>query len=80
MNQRTPLTDFEKSIAAKLCSASFPPGTASKRFVRNLGDGYINIKELSDKGADIHGVRRQSFPPTIRTHNRGDGMGQALAQ
>lgn len=45
---RTPLSAVEKSIAAKVATANFPPGTASKRFARNLGNGYV--KDLSDKG------------------------------
>jgi hypothetical protein len=44
----TPLSDLEKGLAAKVAGASFPPGTASKRFARNLEGGYI--RELSDKG------------------------------
>lgn len=59
---RTPLTDLEKSIAKKLVGARFPPYSASKRFARDLGDGYI--KELSDKGRAfmayvVHRFRRQ---------------------
>ena len=46
--KRTPLTELEKGIVSKLACASFPPGTASKRFARNLADGYV--KDLSDKG------------------------------
>lgn len=59
---RTPLSDLEKSIAVKVAGASFPPATASKRFARNLGDGYV--KELSSKGRRFlafvaHRFRRQ---------------------
>ena len=59
---RTPLTELEQSIARKLITASFPPYSASKRFARNLADGYI--KELSDKGRAfmayvVHRFRRQ---------------------
>jgi len=62
VTQRTPLSEIEKSIAAKVASASFPPGTASKRFARNIGDGYVN--ELSSKGRRFlafvaHRFRRQ---------------------
>ena len=38
---RTPLNDLEKGLAAKVSGASFPPGTASKRFARDLGSGCI---------------------------------------
>lgn len=60
--KRAPLTELEKSIAAKLCSARFPPYSASKRFARDLGDGHI--KELSDRGRKfmayvVHRFRRQ---------------------
>jgi hypothetical protein len=59
---KTPLTDMEKSIVAKVTTASFPPATASKRFARDLESGYI--KELSDKGRKFlafvaHRFRRQ---------------------
>lgn len=59
---RTPLSPLEISIAAKIGSATFPPATASKRFARNLRDGYI--KELSEKGRAFmayvaHRFRRQ---------------------
>jgi hypothetical protein len=45
---RTPLTDIESAIVAKLVTARFPPYSASKRFARDLGAGYV--KELSPKG------------------------------
>lgn len=48
MKGRTPLTELEKGIAAKLARASFPPATASKRFARDLAAGYV--RELSDRG------------------------------
>ena len=48
MSDKTPLTELEKGIVLKLACASIPPGTASKRFARNLADGYV--KELSGKG------------------------------
>ena len=59
---KSPLSEVERSIAAKLGQASFPPATASKRFARNLSDGYV--KELSDKGRRFmayvtHRFRRQ---------------------
>ena len=59
---RTPMTELEKSIAAKVASARFPPGTASKRFARDLGSGYI--RELSPRGRRFlafvaHRYRRQ---------------------
>jgi hypothetical protein len=60
--KRTPLTDLERSIVAKLSLASFPPATASKRFARDLAAGYV--KELSSKGRKflayvVHRFRRQ---------------------
>lgn len=62
MKDRTPLTEIERGIVEKLSRASFPPATASKRFVRNLSDGYV--KELSGKGRRflafvVHKFRRQ---------------------
>lgn len=59
---RTLLSEIEQSIAAKLCTARFPAYSASKRFARDLGDGYV--RELSDKGRKfmayiVHRFRRQ---------------------
>jgi hypothetical protein len=56
------ITPLEKSIIAKLGSATFPPATASKRFVRDLSSGYI--QQLSEKGRAFlafvaHRFRRQ---------------------
>lgn len=56
------MTETEKAIAAKLCTARFPSSSASKRFARDLGDGYI--KALSPKGRKFmafvaHRFRRQ---------------------
>lgn len=48
MTDRTPLTDLEQAIAAKLYTARFPPYSASKRFARDLEAGCI--KALSSKG------------------------------
>lgn len=48
MTDRSPITDLEWCIIRKLSGASFPPGTASKRFVRDLAGGYI--KQLSPRG------------------------------
>jgi hypothetical protein len=48
MSDRTPLTDLETAIAAKLATARFPSYSASKRFARDLGDGHV--KALSSKG------------------------------
>lgn len=45
---KIPLSDLEKSIIAKLATATYPPGTASKRFVRDLHGGHIS--RLSAKG------------------------------
>jgi hypothetical protein len=61
-SERTPLTEIEKSIVAKLSMATFPPGTASKRFVRDLSCGYI--AQLSERGRTFlafvaHRFRRQ---------------------
>jgi hypothetical protein len=60
--KRTPLTDVERSIVAKLSLARFPPATASKRFAGDLAAGYV--KELSSKGRKflayvVHRFRRQ---------------------
>jgi hypothetical protein len=62
MSAKTPLTDLEKRIVAKLEFARFPPGTASKRFAHALNAGYV--KELSSKGRRFlayvaHRFRRQ---------------------
>lgn len=43
-----PLTDLEKSLVAKLSTASFPPATATKRFAADLAEGHI--RQLTDKG------------------------------
>lgn len=62
MSERTPLNEVELSIIKKLSRASFPPATASKRFVRDLSGGYV--KNLSGKGRRFlafvaHKFRRQ---------------------
>lgn len=61
-SKRTPLTELEHSILAKLSLARFPPATASKRFASDLASGYV--KELSSKGRKflayvVHRFRRQ---------------------
>ena len=48
MKDGSPITDLEAGIIRKFCGASFPPGTASKRFARDLSAGYI--KQLSPRG------------------------------
>lgn len=58
----TPLSEIEQEIAKKIGGASYPPGTASKRFAQNCGGGYI--KELSPRGRRFmafiaHRYRRQ---------------------
>jgi hypothetical protein len=58
----TPLTDLEKVLVAKVCSATFPPGTSAKRFMRDLAAGYI--KQLTENGRCFlafiaHRFRRQ---------------------
>lgn len=60
--ERSPISGLEKSIIAKLGTATYPPATASKRFVRDLNAGYI--RELSDRGRAFlafvaHRFRRQ---------------------
>lgn len=60
--ERTDLTVVESDIVRKLSCASFPPATASKRFVRDLEAGYV--KQLSGKGRRFlayvaHRFRRQ---------------------
>ena len=62
MSERTAITDLERGIIAKLGTATFPPATASKRFVRDLNSGYI--RELSERGRAFlafvaHRFRRQ---------------------
>lgn len=64
MSNRTPLTELERGIVAKLAKASFPPATASKRFAHDLADGYV--KELSSRGRRflafvVNRFRRQYF-------------------
>jgi hypothetical protein len=59
---RTEISALEASIIAKLATATYPPATASKRFVRDLSSGYI--QQLSDKGRTFlafvaHRFRRQ---------------------
>lgn len=59
---RTDLSEIEKSIGRKLAGASYPPATASKRFARDLGAGYI--RQLSPNGRRFmaymaHRFRRQ---------------------
>jgi len=58
----TPLSDLEKTLVAKVCTATFPPGTAAKRFMGDLRAGYI--KQLSENGRCFlafiaHRFRRQ---------------------
>ena len=60
--ERTPLTLLEQEIVRKLCQARFPPYSASKRFARDLGQGYV--KQLSTNGRRflayvVHRFRRQ---------------------
>ena len=60
--QRTPISPLEKSIIIKLGTATYPPATASKRFVHDLCSGYI--RELSERGRKFmafiaHRFRRQ---------------------
>ena len=62
MKDGTPLTELEQSIARKIAGASLPPYSASKRFGRDLGSGYI--KQLSSRGRAFmafvaHRFRRQ---------------------
>jgi hypothetical protein len=62
LSDRTPLTELEKRLVRKLAGASFPPATASKRFARDLGSGYVT--QLSDRGRRflafvVHRFRRQ---------------------
>ncbi|MGH9716388.1 MAG: hypothetical protein ACRD4R_06645 [Candidatus Acidiferrales bacterium] len=62
---KTPLTLIERSIIAKLSGASFPPATASKRFIRDLESGHI--QNLSSRGREFlayvaHRFRRQWKP------------------
>ncbi len=56
------ITELERGIIAKLAKATYPPATASKRFVRDLSSGYI--QQLSEKGRTFlafvaHRFRRQ---------------------
>lgn len=56
----TPLADLEKAIYRKVQSASFPPATASKRFMQ----GNADVLKISDKGRAFmayiaHRFRRQ---------------------
>lgn len=58
----TPLSDFEKELAAKVCGASMQAYSASKRFARDLNAGHI--RQLSDRGRGFlafmaHRYRRQ---------------------
>lgn len=48
MAERTPLSELESAIVAKLVTANFPPYSASKRFARDLEAGCV--KALSSKG------------------------------
>jgi hypothetical protein len=48
LNERTEINALERGIIAKLATATYPPATASKRFVRDLSTGYI--KQLSERG------------------------------
>ncbi len=45
---KTPLSELEQAMAVKVAGARFSPGTAAKRFGRDLESGYI--RELSDRG------------------------------
>lgn len=56
----TELSELEKAIYRKVASASFPPATASKRFMQ----GNPDLLKLSDKGRRFmafiaHRFRRQ---------------------
>jgi len=56
------ITELERGIIKKLARATYPPATASKRFVRDLSSGYIS--QLSEKGRAFlafvaHRFRRQ---------------------
>jgi hypothetical protein len=58
----TPLSDFEKALAAKVCGASMQAFSASKRFARDFNAGHT--RQLSDKGRGFlafvaHRYRRQ---------------------
>lgn len=44
----TPLTELERSIAAKYSRANFSPATAAKRLARDLNSGHV--QQLSDRG------------------------------
>jgi hypothetical protein len=59
---QSPITELEWSIIKKLGTATYPPYTASKRFVRDLSSGHI--VQLSDRGRAFlafiaHRFRRQ---------------------
>lgn len=60
--ERWPIAEIERGIISKLSQASFPPYTASKRFVRDLESGSITA--LSWRGRMFlayvaHRFRRQ---------------------
>ena len=62
MKDGSPITELEAGIIRKFCGARFPPGTASKRFARDLSSGYI--RHLSPRGRRFlayvaHRFRRQ---------------------
>jgi hypothetical protein len=66
MSERTPLTQTERHIVAIVSRASFPPATASKRFMRDLASGQIS--KLSHRGRCFlafvaHRFRRQYVLP-----------------
>lgn len=44
----TDISDLERTIVCVVSGATFPPATAAKRFIKDLGAGYI--KQLSPRG------------------------------
>lgn len=48
MSAKTPLSAFEKELATTVSQATFPVGSGSKRFIRDIYDG--RIQQLTDKG------------------------------
>lgn len=48
MKDGSPITEMKSLLIRKLAAVRFPPGTASKRFARDLASGYI--KQLSPRG------------------------------
>lgn len=58
----TPISDFERELARTVGQATFPPATASKRFIRAINEG--RVYELSESGRIFlafvaHRFRRQ---------------------